>query len=79
MLIAATCLYMIMNILLLLKLKFINKQDYSKPRNNIIISVIIISYFLLLDFFFDLIYNNIKKDWINFRSFFIFQYFCHLQ
>ena len=62
MLIAATCLYMIMNILLLLKLKFINKQDYSKPRNNIIISVIIISYFLLLDFFFDLIYNNIKKD-----------------
>ena len=55
MLIAATCLYMIMNILLLLKLKFINKQDYSKPRNNIIISVIIISYFLLLDFFFDLI------------------------
>lgn len=55
MLIAATCLYMIMNILLLLKLKFINKQDYSKPRNNIIISAIIISYFLLLDFFFDLI------------------------
>lgn len=59
MLIAATCLYMIMNILLLLKLKFINKQDYSKQRNNIIISVIIISYFLLLDFFFDLIYNNV--------------------
>lgn len=59
MLIAATCLYMIMNILLLLKLKFINKSDYSKPRNNIIISVIIISYFLLLDFFFDLIYNNV--------------------
>lgn len=59
MLIAATCLYMIMNILLLLKLKFINKSDYSKPRNNIIISVIIISYFLLLNFFFDLIYNNV--------------------
>lgn len=59
MIIAATCLYMIMNILLLLKLKFIDKEDYSKPRNNIIISVIIISYFLLLSFFFDLIYNNI--------------------
>ena len=59
MIIAATCLYMIMNILLLLKLKFIDKEDYSKPRNNIIISVIIISYFLLLGFFLDLIYNKI--------------------